>query len=86
MKQRVSMRVIDPGRGGVGGELNCIWQGKKGWRTEERGMAGVFISPSFSWNNAAFCHESDSEKGVGRFETQLKIPSHFNLITTSIPG
>lgn len=42
------MRVIDTGRGGVGGELNCICQGKKGWGTEERGMEGIFISPFFS--------------------------------------
>lgn len=80
------MRVIDTGRGWGGGGLNCIWQGKKGWRTEERGMR-TFSSPTvFSWNNVSFWDELDWEKSFGRFETQLKIPTHFNLITTGVPG
>lgn len=60
MKQIVceSMRVIEGGRGG---ELNCIWQGKK--RGREKEGESVFIS--LSWKNISFWDESDLERVLG---------------------
>lgn len=52
-------------------------------RERERGHFHLIF---FSRNNTSFWDESDSEKGVGRFEMQLKILTHVNLINTSIPG
>lgn len=63
MKQIVceSMRVMEGEGGegvcGEGGELNCIWQGKKG------GRESVFIS--LSWKNISFWDESDLERVLG---------------------
>lgn len=59
------------GRGG--GQAQLYLAGKEGMENGREREGGHFHLIFFSRNNALFWDESDSEKGVGRFEMQLKI-------------